>query len=113
MDTTWRCENESHSGVHQWSGGLGPGVCTRTPTAWGGGGLFQHLFVRVSLDQLASLTWAGKEMGIATHVVWHEDKWISPALGAFVSLLVPDFTANTGTKTAVIANFDPEEAAVA
>jgi DNA-binding transcriptional LysR family regulator len=37
--------------------------------------------------QLVSLAWAGEEMGIATHVVWHKDKWISPALGAFVSLL--------------------------
>jgi hypothetical protein len=26
-------------------------------------------------------------MDIATHVVWHKDKWISPALGAFISLL--------------------------
>jgi len=37
--------------------------------------------------QLVSLPWAGAEMGIATHVVWHKDKWISPALGAFISLL--------------------------
>jgi len=37
--------------------------------------------------QLISLPWAGTEMGIATHVVWHRDKWISPALGAFISLL--------------------------
>jgi DNA-binding transcriptional LysR family regulator len=37
--------------------------------------------------QLVSLAWTGTEMGIATHVVWHKDKWISPALGAFISLL--------------------------
>ena len=37
--------------------------------------------------QLVSLAWAGAEMGIATHVVWHKDKWISPALRAFTSLL--------------------------
>jgi hypothetical protein len=24
---------------------------------------------------------------MATHVVWHKDKWISPALGAFISML--------------------------
>jgi DNA-binding transcriptional LysR family regulator len=38
-------------------------------------------------QQLVSLAWAGTEMGIATHVVWHKDKWISPALGAFILLL--------------------------
>lgn len=38
-------------------------------------------------QQLVTLAWAGPEMGIATHVVWHKDKWISPALGAFISLL--------------------------
>jgi len=38
-------------------------------------------------QQLVTLAWAGAEMGIATHVVWHKDKWISPALGAFISLL--------------------------
>ena len=37
--------------------------------------------------QLVSLAWTGTEMGIAAHVVWHKDKWISPALGAFISLL--------------------------
>lgn len=37
--------------------------------------------------QLVSLAWAGAEMGIATHVVWHKDKWISPALRAFTALL--------------------------
>ena len=38
-------------------------------------------------QQLACLAWAGAEMGIATHVVWHKDKWISPAVRAFTSLL--------------------------
>lgn len=38
-------------------------------------------------QQLVTLAWAGPEMRIATHVVWHKDKWISPALGAFISLL--------------------------
>jgi DNA-binding transcriptional LysR family regulator len=37
--------------------------------------------------QLDSLAWAGAEMEIATHVVWHKDKYISPALRAFTSLL--------------------------
>ena len=37
--------------------------------------------------QLASFCWAGPNLDIATHVVWHKDKWISPAQQAFVSLL--------------------------
>ena len=41
----------------------------------------------LSRKQLVSLAWTGTEMGIATHVVWHKDKWISPALGVFISLL--------------------------
>jgi DNA-binding transcriptional LysR family regulator len=38
-------------------------------------------------NQLVALRWAGAKMDIATHVVWHKDKWISPAFDAFVSVL--------------------------
>ena len=41
----------------------------------------------LALKQIVGLAWAGAEMDMATHVVWHRDKWISPALGAFISLL--------------------------
>ena len=37
--------------------------------------------------QLKALRWVGPETEIATHVVWHKDKWISPALGAFIAVL--------------------------
>lgn len=37
--------------------------------------------------RLVALRWAGPEIDIATHVVWHKDKWISPALGAFIAVL--------------------------
>ena len=37
--------------------------------------------------RLMALRWAGPEIEIATHVVWHKDKWISPALGAFIAML--------------------------
>ena len=37
--------------------------------------------------QLVGFRWAGPCLDIATHVVWHKDKWISPAQQAFVSLL--------------------------
>jgi DNA-binding transcriptional LysR family regulator len=52
-------------------------------------GLLPEIVVdrELARKQLVSLAWTGTEMGIATHVVWHKDKWISPALGAFISLL--------------------------
>jgi DNA-binding transcriptional LysR family regulator len=52
-------------------------------------GLLPEIVVdrELSRKQIVSLAWTGTEMGIATHVVWHKDKWISPALGAFISLL--------------------------
>ena len=37
--------------------------------------------------QLVGFRWVGPSLDIATHVVWHKDKWISPAQQAFVSLL--------------------------
>jgi len=41
----------------------------------------------LALKQVVRLAWVGAEMDMATHVVWHKDKWISPALGAFISML--------------------------
>ena len=37
--------------------------------------------------QIKSLHWAGPPLDIATHVVWHKDKWVSPAMAAFQELL--------------------------
>jgi DNA-binding transcriptional LysR family regulator len=37
--------------------------------------------------RLAALRWAGPPMDISTQVIWHRDKWISPAMGAFVKML--------------------------
>jgi DNA-binding transcriptional LysR family regulator len=37
--------------------------------------------------QIKSLQWAGPQLDIATHVLWHEDKWVSPAMEAFQKLL--------------------------
>ena len=37
-------------------------------------------------NRLKSLHWAGPALDIATHVLWHKDKWISPAMQAFVEL---------------------------
>jgi DNA-binding transcriptional LysR family regulator len=37
--------------------------------------------------RLFALPWSGPKLDIATHVVWHKDKWISPTLHAFISVL--------------------------
>jgi DNA-binding transcriptional LysR family regulator len=52
-------------------------------------GLLPEIVVAKELahKRVIGLAWAGPAMDIATHVVWHKDKWISPALGAFISLL--------------------------
>jgi DNA-binding transcriptional LysR family regulator len=31
--------------------------------------------------------WAGPSLDIETHVLWHKDKWVSPAMAAFLELL--------------------------
>jgi len=36
--------------------------------------------------RLAALDWAGPACGIGTHMVWHRDKWLSPALRAFLGV---------------------------
>ena len=38
--------------------------------------------------QLKALHWAGPSMDIATHILWHKDKWISPAMAAFMDLVL-------------------------
>src|SRR5215475_9397380 len=37
--------------------------------------------------QLVTIPWTGQSLDIATHVVWHKDKYISPAQSALISLL--------------------------
>jgi DNA-binding transcriptional LysR family regulator len=41
----------------------------------------------VRQHQLKVLSWAGPTLDIATHILWHEDKWISPAMAAFHALM--------------------------
>jgi DNA-binding transcriptional LysR family regulator len=41
----------------------------------------------LALKQIVRLPWAGAEMDMAIHIVWHKDKWISASLGAFISTL--------------------------
>jgi len=39
------------------------------------------------LQQIKALHWAGPSMDISTHILWHKDKWISPAMAAFIDLV--------------------------
>jgi len=33
------------------------------------------------------LNWEGPCLDISTHIVWHKDKWVSPAMAAFRDLI--------------------------
>ncbi len=37
--------------------------------------------------QLKALAWTGPSLDIATHILWHKDKWVSPAMAAFQELM--------------------------
>jgi DNA-binding transcriptional LysR family regulator len=37
--------------------------------------------------QLKALHWAGPSLDIATHILWHKDKWVSPAMAAFIEMV--------------------------
>lgn len=39
----------------------------------------------IAEGRLAALRWAGDELRIVTQMVWHKDKWFSPALAAFLA----------------------------
>jgi DNA-binding transcriptional LysR family regulator len=41
----------------------------------------------VRQHQFKPLHWAGPSLDIATHILWHKDKWVSPAMAAFRELL--------------------------
>jgi DNA-binding transcriptional LysR family regulator len=37
--------------------------------------------------QFNALHWAGPSLDVATHILWHKDKWVSPAMAAFRDLV--------------------------
>jgi DNA-binding transcriptional LysR family regulator len=43
--------------------------------------------------ELAALNWAGQELAVYTQMVWHQDKWISPAMQTFIDLVRSQFQA--------------------
>ena len=52
-------------------------------------GLLPAIVVARELRQkrLKALRWAGASLDISTHILWHKDKWISPAMAAFMELV--------------------------
>ena len=41
----------------------------------------------VRQHQIKALHWAGPSLDIATQVLWHKDKWVSPAMAAFLEIM--------------------------
>jgi DNA-binding transcriptional LysR family regulator len=41
------------------------------------------VFRELRLNQIKELAWAGPSLDIATQILWHKDKWVSPAMAAF------------------------------
>ena len=52
-------------------------------------GLLPEIVVANELrqSQLKALPWVGPSLDIATHILWHKDKWVSPAMAAFQELM--------------------------
>lgn len=52
-------------------------------------GLLPEIVIACELKkkQFMLMNWHGAKMSIATHIVWHKDKWISPGMQAFLDVL--------------------------
>jgi DNA-binding transcriptional LysR family regulator len=37
-------------------------------------------------QSLVALSWEGQEFSVVTQMLWHKDKWLSPALQAFLTV---------------------------
>lgn len=47
-------------------------------------------------NQFRALHWDGPKLDIATHVLWHKDKWVSPAMAAFLELIKEHLRTSEG-----------------
>jgi DNA-binding transcriptional LysR family regulator len=65
-------------------------------------GLLPEIVIACELKkkQYAVMNWQGAKMTIATHIVWHKDKWISPGMQAFLDIM-KDRLQQTTTPTLV------------
>jgi DNA-binding transcriptional LysR family regulator len=52
-------------------------------------GLLPAIVVDRDLRQkrIKALNWTGPSLDIVTQILWHKDKWISPAMAAFMDLV--------------------------
>jgi DNA-binding transcriptional LysR family regulator len=58
-------------------------------TAGMGLGFLPRIVIACELKkrQFTLLNWQGAKMTIATHIVWHKDKWMSPGMQAFLDVM--------------------------
>lgn len=40
----------------------------------------------VEQGRLVKLPWTGPDLTVATHLIWHKDRWLSPSLSAFLNM---------------------------
>ncbi|HEV2273919.1 MAG TPA: LysR family transcriptional regulator [Acidobacteriaceae bacterium] len=52
--------------------------------------------------QFATLNWQGAKTSIATHIVWHKDKWISPGMQAFIEIVKEKLQQRPATRDGAI-----------
>ncbi len=66
-----------------------------------GVGLLPEIVVAPELRrrQLKTLRWAGPPLEVRTHLLWHKDKWLSPAMAAFRGLVQSDLADETDKPT--------------
>jgi DNA-binding transcriptional LysR family regulator len=52
-------------------------------------GLLPEIVVASDLKshKLKTLRWTGPSLDIATHILWHRDRWVSPSMEAFLAVL--------------------------
>lgn len=51
----------------------------------------------VEQGRLVRLPWSGPDLSVATHLIWHKDKWLSPSLTAFLNLAREILKTSTST----------------
>jgi DNA-binding transcriptional LysR family regulator len=59
-------------------------------------GLLPEIVVASELKsfKLKALRWDGPSLDIATHILWHKDRWMSPSMEAFLGILTKTLDGN-------------------
>lgn len=57
----------------------------------------------IATGKLVALRWSGEDLGMRTLAVWHKDKWHSPGMQAFLSLLRAHLSGKSRAATPVKA----------